>query len=98
MFTAPSRLSINFYFVDEWFAFAPMSNWNCEPGSLAIRSFYPISIPPTMFVELNIIEIDKYIGLLHLIEEAEPGEIPRLQYRDGICLRGHVNLGATWTS
>jgi hypothetical protein len=49
-------------------------NRDCEPLD-TMRSFYSISVAPTAFIVLDIIEKHEDVGLVNLVEITTPGDI-----------------------
>jgi hypothetical protein len=75
----PRRSRIDLHIIDARLAKAVMTHGHRQPLRPVWR-LDAIAIPPPVLVVLNVIVIDKHVGAPHLIEEAQPRQVARLQH------------------
>ena len=78
MLLSPIASIINPYFINQWMFIELEEDRYRQPMGSFWR-FNPVSIPPAMFVILDIIVNDKDIASVHLLKKAKPREITRLK-------------------
>ena len=82
MFARPRRPWIDLDVEDSRESLAAVANRNRQPERAVLR-LDAVPVPPTVLVVLDIVVVDEHVGTPQLIEEAQPGEIARLQHDHG---------------